>query len=152
MGPEITTQKPKSSEASPLSRAHSEASSHLKSPQWSFIAFKSPQWRFFAAEVSLLPILRSERYSCLPSKIEIRKDVSILVRVCQSPSCFPPKIRRWYCWYLFCVVMSFRFSWLCWRHREEIFWFSFPMEMKWRRRTKRRVDWIWSGGIYVKVD
>ena len=33
---------------------------------------------------------------CLPSKIEIRKDVSILVRVCQSPSCFPPKIRLYW--------------------------------------------------------
>ena len=34
----------------------------------------------------------------------------------------------WYCWCLFCVVMSFRFLWLCWYHREKISWFSFGNE------------------------
>ena len=32
----------------------------------------------------------------LPSRIEIRKGVSILERVCQSPSCFPLKIRLYW--------------------------------------------------------
>ena len=36
----------------------------------------------------------------------------------------------WYCWCLFCVVMSFRFLWLCWYHREKISWFSFGNETK----------------------